>query len=83
MITTKRPDKLTFLIHTLQQHFTQLIMMNQVSSAVVLALAASTAYAKTITVSVGEKGLLFDPSTVFAEKDDKVQFEFYPQVSTR
>ncbi|MCJ1484704.1 hypothetical protein MMC06_004877 [Schaereria dolodes] len=55
-------------------------MLSAISRATVLALATSTALAKTITVSVGDGGkLLYVPSTVFADIGDEVQFEFYPQ----
>ncbi|MCJ1255657.1 hypothetical protein MMC24_003474 [Lignoscripta atroalba] len=58
-------------------------MMKQISSWAVLALAASTASAKTITVNVGRDDgtneLVFIPSTIFALTGDQVKFDFYPR----
>lgn len=41
-------------------------------------LALPLAYAETIDIKVGNKGLNFDPDTVTAKKGDLLNFFFYP-----
>lgn len=47
------------------------------SAAIALAAFSALSYAKSITVEVGENGLVFDPSSVTAAVGDVVQFKFY------
>lgn len=48
--------------------------------ALLLVTSLPSQAANTYRVQVGQSGLVFDPSTVFAATGDLVQFEFYPQV---
>jgi plastocyanin len=47
-----------------------------------LAVIATNAVAKTITVDVGESGFVFNPDTITAAVGDVVEFHFYGSIHT-
>lgn len=47
-------------------------------AATALSMLALQAQAKTVKVTVGEKGLSFTPDNITASKGDTIEFSFYP-----